>query len=205
MEFFIKFLRVFTKCSHLCYTECMESYFIVHGSFSNSRANWFEWLAKTLQGQGRQVYAPDFPVGVEQQNYENWSRVFKAYCDSGVIDKSTVIIGHSIAPVFISKFLVEHGLRVKKLVFVCGFNNYLGISADFDRVNKSMYFNDLQKVKDCAEEIICFYSDNDPYVSYEAEECFAKAVADRCVLLKGAKHINAESGYSSFEEILKYI
>lgn len=204
MEFFIEFLTVY-KAYKKCYTLYMENYFIVHGSFSNSRANWFDWLAKTLEAQNKQVFAPDFPTGVEHQNFQNWSGVLQAYLNAGVLGKDSVIIGHSIAPVFISKFLVEHKLKVKRLIFVCGFNNYFGISRDFDRVNESMYFDSLQKVKNCAEEIICFYSDNDPYVSFEAEKSFARAVASKSIIIKGAMHINAESGYTSFEDILKYI
>jgi len=43
----------------------------------------------------------------------------------GLINENTVIIGHSIAPIFISKFLTENKIKVKKLIFVFGFNNYL--------------------------------------------------------------------------------
>lgn len=97
--------------------------------------------------------------------------------DLGLINENTIIIGHSIAPVFISKFLTENKLKVKKLIFVCGFNNYLGINEEYDAVNKTMYFDDLEDVKQYANEIICFYLDNDPYVKYEVEKDFANKIA----------------------------
>ena len=122
-----------------------------------------------------------------------------------MINENTTIIAHSIGPIFISKFLTENKIKVKKLIFVCGFNNYLGINEDYDAVNESMYFNNPEEVKKYADEIICFYSDNDPYVKYEVEKDFADKVATTQVILPNAGHINSESGYDIFEEIVSYL
>lgn len=181
----------------------MENYFIIHGSFSSPYSNWIGWLHDFIEGEGKQVYVPDFPIGVGYQNYENWSKLLKYYLDLGLINENITIIGHSIAPVFISKFLVEN--KVKKLIFVCGFNNYLGINEEYDAVNKSMYFDNLEDVKQYANEIICFYSDNDPYVKYESEKDFADKIATEQVFIPNAGHINSESGYDTFEDIVNYI
>ena len=67
-----------------------------------------------------------------------------------------------------------------------------------------MYFDNLQDVKQYAKEIICFYSDNDPYVKYEAEKEFVDTIATEVLMLK-AGHINSESGYDIFEEIVNYL
>ncbi len=183
----------------------MENYFIIHGSFSSPFSNWFGWLHDFLEKDGKQVYTPDFPTGVGYQNYENWSNLFKVYLKLGLINENTTIIAHSIAPVFVSKFLTENKVKIKKLIFVCGFNNYLGIDKDYDAVNESMYFDNLQDVKQYANEIICFYSDNDPYVKYEAEKEFVDAVATKQILIPNAGHINAEFGYDTFEDIVNYL
>ena len=68
-----------------------------------------------------------------------------------------------------------------------------------------MYFSNLQDVKRYANEIICFYSDNDPYVKYEVEKEFVDTIATQTILMPGAGHINAESGYDTFEEIVSYL
>ena len=183
----------------------MDNYFIIHGSFSSPYSNWIGWLHDFIEDEGKQVYVPDFPVGVGYQNYENWSKILKYYLDLGLINENTTIIGHSIAPVFISKFLAENKVKVKKLIFVCGFNNYLGINEEYDAVNKSMYFDNLEEVKQYANEIICFYSDNDPYVKYEVEKDFADKIATEQVLIRNAEHINSESGYDTFEDIVSYL
>ena len=82
----------------------MDNYFIIHGSFSSPYSNWIGWLHDFIEGEGKQVYVPDFPIGVGFQNYENWSKLLKYYVDLGLINENTTIIGHSIAPAFISKF-----------------------------------------------------------------------------------------------------
>ncbi len=183
----------------------MENYFIIHGSFSSPYSNWFGWLHDFLEDEGKQVYVPDFPIGVGLQTYENWSQLLKYYVDLGLINEGTTIVAHSIAPVFVAKFLVAHQIKVKKLIFVCGFNNYFGINEEYDAVNQSMYFEDLAEVKKYANEIICFYSDNDPYVEQEAERAFADTIASQQVLMPNAGHINRESGYDTFEEMVPYI
>lgn len=77
------------------------------------------------------------------------------------------------------------------------------------------YFNQLDEdnkrlvirgdVKQYANEIICFYSDNDSYVRYEVEKDFADTVATEQVLIPKGGHINSESGYDTFEEIVTYL
>ena len=182
-----------------------DNYFIIHGSFGSPYSNWFSWLSDFISSEGKQVYVPDFPIGVGYQNYDNWSKLLKVYLDLGLINENTTIIGHSIAPIFISKFLIENKVKVKKLIFVCGFNNYLGINEEYDAVNKSMYVNNLEDIKTYAKEIICFYSDNDPYVKYPVEKDFADMISTEQIVLKGAGHINSESGYDTFEYIVHYL
>lgn len=183
----------------------MENYFIIHGSFSSPYSNWIGWLHDFIEDEGKQVYVPDFPIGVGYQNYENWSRLLKVYLDLGLINENTTIIAHSIAPVFVSKFLTQNKVKVKKLIFVCGFNNYFGINDEYDEVNGTMYFDNLEEVKQYADEIICFYSDNDPYVKYEVEKEFANTITTEQILMPGAGHINSESGYDTFEDIVSYL
>ena len=184
-----------------------DNYFIIHGSFGSPYVNWLSWLSDYIKdgGEENKVYVPQFPTGVGYQNYENWSKLLKYYLDLGLMNETTTIIGHSIAPVFISKFLIENKVKVKKLIFVCGFNNYLGINEDYDTVNKTMYLDNLEDVKQYADDIICFYSDNDPYVKYEVEKDFADRVATKAILIKNGRHLNAEAGYDTFEEIVPYL
>ena len=42
--------------------------------------------------------------------------------------------------------------EVKKCIFVCGFNNYLGIDEEYDAVNESMYTDGIESVKKVTEK-----------------------------------------------------
>ena len=181
-----------------------KNYLLVHGSFGSPFSNWIPWLRNELEKEELEVYTPDFPTGVGFQNYSNWSRLLKSYVEAGIINENTVIYAHSIAPIFICKFLVDNKIKVKRLVFVCGFNNYLGINEEYDSVNESMYFENLEDVKKYCDEIICYYSDNDPYVKYDVEKEFADAISTEQYCIPNAGHLNAESNYTEFKELLNH-
>ena len=178
-----------------------NNYIILHGSFGSKDGNWFPWLKKQLENKKYKVDVPQMPVGVGNQNYDNWSEEL----DKLTINENTIIIAHSIAPVFVCKYLINNKIRVKKLLFVCGFNNYLGIDTDFDSVNKSMYFDNLEDIKNYCDNIICFYSDNDPYVPLNVEKVFADTISNEQYIIANGGHINAESGYTEFQELLKHL
>ncbi len=182
-----------------------NNYLLIHGSFGNPFVNWLPYLRKEIENRNLEVYTPDFPTGVGYQNYENWSRLLKTYITSGILNENTTIFAHSIAPVFICKFLIENKIKVKRLVFVCGFNNFLGIDDDYDAVNKSMFLDNLHDIKNYCDDIICYYSENDPYVKYDVEREFANTITNNQVVIKDGGHLNSESGYTEFEELLKYL
>lgn len=183
----------------------MKNYLLVHGSFGSPFSNWIPFLRDEIEKREGEVYTPDFPTGIGFQNYENWSKLLKVYVDANIVNENTIIFAHSIAPIFICKFLVENKIKVKRLVFVCGFNNYFGIDENYDTVNKSMYFDNLAEIKNYCDDIVCFYSDNDPYVKYETEKEFADIITENQVLISGGGHLNSESGYSEFINLLNYL
>lgn len=176
----------------------MEKYVILHGSFGSNKGNWFPWLKSELQKRSKQVFVPQMPIGVGNQNFESWSEEL----DKIDIDENSVIVAHSIAPVFVCKYLITKRIRVKKLIFVSGFNNFLGINADYDSVNEPMFLDNLGRIKEFCDDIVCFYSDNDPYVDFAAEKEFADSVSNRQYVVRGGGHINSESGFDKFGDIL---
>lgn len=182
-----------------------NNYLLVHGSFGSPFSNWIPYLRKEIERKNLEVYTPDFPTGVGYQNYENWSRVMRAYFEANIINENTTIFAHSIAPVFVCKFLVENQIKVKRLVFVCGFNYYFGINEAYDTVNKSMFFDQLSEIKKYCDDIVCYYSDNDPYVPFESEKEFADAITPVQIVIKNGGHLNAESGYNEFVDLLKFL
>ncbi len=181
-----------------------KNYLLIHGSFGSPFSNWLPWLRKELEKDNLVVYTPDFPTGVGYQNYNNWSKLLKVYIEAGLINENTIIYAHSIAPIFVCKFLVDNNIKVKRLVFVCGFNNYLGINEEYDAVNESMYFDNLEDIKQFCNEIVCYYSDNDPYVRHDVEKEFADTIATEQHCIHNGCHLNSESNYTEFKELLSH-
>lgn len=179
----------------------MNNYVILHGSFGSKDGNWFPWLKEAIEKRNLNVDVPQMPVGVGNQNFENWSKVM----DELNVNENTIIIAHSIAPIFVCKYLITNKIKVKKLIFVCGFNNYLGIDPNFDAVNSPMFIDNYADIKIYCNDIVCYYSDNDPYVKFKVEKEFADVISDKQIIIKNGGHLNAESGYISFEELLSEI
>jgi len=179
----------------------MNNYIILHGSFGSCEGNWFPWLKKQLKNKNYKVDVPQMPVGVGNQNYENWSKEFSKLD----INENTIIIAHSIAPIFVCKYLINNKVKVKKLIFVCGFNNYLGIDKDFDAVNEPMFIDNLEDIKNYCSDIVCYYSDNDPYVKFDVEKSFSDTISNKQYIIKNGGHINSETGFTEFEDILKEV
>ena len=181
--------------------DIMNNYIIIHGSFGSNDGNWFPWLKKELENRNLSVEVPQMPIGVGNQNFNNWANVL----DNLSINENTIIIAHSIAPVFVCKYLIKRKIKVTKLIFVCGFNNYLGIDPEYDAVNEPMFLDNLKEVKNYCDDIICFYSDNDPYVKFEVEKDFADTISNEQHIIKDGGHINSESGYTEFKDILNVL
>lgn len=189
----------------------MKNYFILHGSFGSPFSNWIPWLFDEIEktkpeSQEEPIcYAPQFPTGVGRQNFENWQSILNNYKNLEILSEETTIFAHSIAPAFICKYLIKNNIKVKRLIFVCGFNNYFGVSPEYDEVNKTMFESGLEKIKDLCNDIVCIYSDNDPYVKMQAEKDFADMVSHRQILVERGGHLNKGSGYSDFPLLKEFI
>jgi predicted alpha/beta hydrolase family esterase/ADP-ribose pyrophosphatase YjhB (NUDIX family) len=180
------------------------NYFIIHGSGGNPYENWFPWLREELTSKNKEVIVPQFPIE-QNQTYENWSKILKTYLDMGLINEHTVFIGHSLAPVFIMRFLIENQVKVTGVISVSGFNKLL--NHPIDEVNKT-FITEYKKIEEITEHtkfIYCIYSDNDPYIDKEELEKFAFYTKAEKTCIKGGGHFNTVAGYRRFDYILKVI
>ena len=92
---------------------------------------------------------------------------------------------------------------------VSGFNNYFSEDEDdfHKKVNKSFYMEDeeLIKIRNLCDEIICIYGDNDPFIPQNIFHDLVLKLNAKEVIIKNGGHLNKNAGYEKFEEILKYI
>ena len=181
-----------------------ENYFIIHGSYGNPYKNWIPYLKSQLSKRRLDCIVPSFTTPYKQ-DYESCSTILMAYVKIVYITEETTFITHSLGGIFMTKFLIEHEIKIRKLITVSGFNNI-----QFDENNSlydSFYIEDkeLKQICEQCNEIICFYSDNDPYVPMYKAELFAEIVKGKKILINNAGHFNEKYGYKEFREVMEYI
>lgn len=182
----------------------MKNYFIIHGSFGDSKEHWLPWLKTELSRKrsGGQIICINYPIGLNEQTYSSWAKELNKY--KHLIDKNSVFIGRSIAPIFIIKYLTENNLKIHSFISISGFNGFINIP-DYDFVNKSFLLDNIDHFKKYAKKRVCIYSKNDPYVPYFQLDMFARCIKGKNIVIADGGHFNTDSGYATFEELLKYI
>ena len=182
----------------------MKKYFIIHGSYGNPYKNFIPWLKKELSKRGKTCIVPHFP-SFQFQSYENWSHILSSYLDIGLIDSDTIFITHSLGSIFVIKFLLEKKIKIKKLITVAGFNQV--VFSDDSTLYSSFYldWDSLKNFPLFCDDRICFYSDNDPFISCLELRKFCESISAVDVFVPQAGHFNEKSGYLEFRDILSYI
>jgi len=179
----------------------MKNYFIIHGTYGHNKENWFPWLENELLNSGCEVNNFNYPTPVGQ-DFENWSQVLDKVKDK--INNESVFICHSIGCVFLAKYCITRNIKIGKCIFVSGCNNYYNLE-EFDKLNKSMFTDEINKFVNLCEERICIYSKDDPYIKLEALISFAKSINAKEIVYEKAGHFNEKAGYIKFEDILKFL
>ncbi|MDE6583151.1 MAG: alpha/beta hydrolase, partial [Clostridia bacterium] len=147
---------------------------LFYGTDCNENTAWFPWLKSQLEMQKVDCFIPCLPTP-ENQSYQTWSKIVEKI----EINSDDIVIGWSTGAIFAVRYLFEHNISVKKLILVSGFNNYIGNVPRVDNINKTFFINSLEDVKKIANEIVCFKSDNDPFITQEALSSFAKGLKAR--------------------------
>jgi len=168
----------------------MSNVIAVHGSFGKATDNWFPWLKGPWPDQV--VCVPQFPVGLDKQSFDTWESHLHHNC---TINEDTILIGNCAGASFICKYLTRYRLKVSKLIFVSGFNNYYGTNEEHNNANANFFVDDeqLANVKHYANEIFCLYGDNDPYIPFDVLQSFSKSIGAVCVVIPNGGHLDGGS------------
>ncbi len=176
----------------------MTNVFIFHGYGADPNANWFPWLKEELEKKGYSVFVPAFP-DTNNPNREKWLEHMEQYKEH--IDEDTIFVGHSLGAPFLLNILETLDKPIKASFLVAGFVGSLG--PDFDPYVGSIANRDFNwdKIRNNCRKFVIFASDNDPFVPLEKAEELHKLLPSELVIIKGAEHLNAGSGYFTFDEL----
>lgn len=176
----------------------LTTVFIFHGYGADPGANWFPWLKEHLEIKGYTVYVPEFP-NTNFPDREKWMKHFEQYKDK--VNEDTIFVGHSLGAPFILNVLETLDRPIKAAFLVSGFVGELGPMFDpFVGSISIREFNWDKIIKNC-KNFVLFASDNDPFVPLEKAEELKEKLDAELVIIPDAEHLNAGSGYFSFEEL----
>ena len=187
----------------------MKNYFIIHGFASGNIDNWFPWIKRQIDSDTKLCILPQFPIDIVHQNYSSWKLVLDSYKNNDMINDETVFIGHSTGCAFIIKYILDNQIKIPKVILVSGFNNFYAddINDLHNKVNKTFYVRDdnLNKINNYVNEVICLYGNNDPYIPQNVLHNFAEMLNAKEIIIHNGGHLNTKAGYNTFDELLKWI
>lgn len=173
---------------------------VFYGTECDDKTAWIPWLKEQLSNQDIGCIIPNLPTP-ENQTYKSWAKITKNI-DINVDD---IIVAWSTGAIFSVRYLYENNIKVKKLILISGFNNYIGNIPFVDNINKDFFMKDIKVAKDVAGKIICIKSDNDQFISQQALNDFAKDLNAKTINISGGGHFNGNAGYDKFPELLSQI
>lgn len=95
-------------------------------------------------------------------------------------------------PVY-AAFLVAAPVGVRPILYYDSDEKFSGFRFDWEKIRKG------------TKHFTVYHSDNDPYVSLGNGEELAKQLRVKLTFIPKAGHINSESGYTKFDQILEDI
>lgn len=107
---------------------------------SQSNSHWLPWLQQQLIVNGVLAQTPELPEPYLPV-YEVWCKVFEQF----IIDKDTMLVGHSCGAGFLMRWLSENRVEVDKVILVAPWmdtekelqNNFFDFEIDKDLSNRT--------------------------------------------------------------------
>ncbi len=174
---------------------------ILHGTKGSPAGNWFPWLKEHCLAKKYNVYIPTLPTP-DNQSLKSWEAAL--HQQTPAIEKETILIGHSLGATMMLHVLEKLKEPIFKSIFVSPVMDEINIP-EYDDLNKSFIKTpdfDWLSISNNAGEVTIFHGNNDPYVSKEHAEFLQDQIGGELKIIKNGGHLNAESGYTTFPELL---
>jgi len=183
-------------------------FLLVHGSGGHACRHWYPWLYQELHDKrDYEILVPCFPSHDDNQRYDRWAAIMDSYAD--LIDENTVVIAHSLGPVFISNWLIDRGQKVKGVYFIAPVRRTPEVDINaLAKQHKSFYEKpvELEKLADLAPRRTVIHSDADAWVDPELSKEFARKIQAQTVIeMPGRGHFVQPEGMWDFPELLEML
>ena len=160
----------------------MKRALIIHGWESNPTEHWYQQEKQLLEQKSYSVSIPDMPNSFHPIKDE-WVQVITDFAP----DEESVLIGHSLGPSTIFRYLEKSGQKVDKVISIAGFVRDLGFEETSNFVKEPF---DWEKIRTLVNKFVVIAQKNDPYIAVEV----AKEVSDKTggdwILIDGNNHFD---------------
>lgn len=179
----------------------MKTVLILHGLQGYAGIHWQQWLHDELLKRGYQVLMPELPKSDRPDRFE-WLKTIKDIV--GNIDPSDLIIaGHSLGVVTALDYIETLSKPVALLVSVSGFSEDYG--SEYNNYFMKVKNINLTKIKKLIVKSSVIYGDNDPYVPQKSLKLLADGLGVEPLIIQNGGHLNTDSWYTSFPQVLDLI
>ena len=160
----------------------MKRVIIVHAWDSSPDQHWYKEEKKKLEAMGYAVEVPALPGG-------NWPKLpeWLDITENLQPDEETFLIGHSLGPAAIFRYLEKSGQKVAGVISVAGFVSDLGIVETKNFVETPF---DWQKINTLTGPVVVIAQANDPYISVPVAKEVADKTGGKWTLVEGNNHFD---------------
>jgi predicted alpha/beta hydrolase family esterase len=172
----------------------VSRFLILHGLDGSGEGHWQPWLAERLTAAGEDVAFPDLPDPSDPEPAA-WEAAIQSELAS---DHEAVVICHSLACLaWLRIAAAADGLRAARVLLVappCR-DDVAPVARFLDHGASAV---DLGQA---AQSTLLICSDQDPYCPAGAIAVYGEPLEIESRLMRGAGHINPESGYGPWPEV----
>lgn len=188
----------------------VKKVYLIHGWGGSPKEPLHKWIGNKCKEKGLEFTSPEMP-NPEEPKIEAWIGKIKEIAKE--VDEEVIFIGHSVGCQAVLRYIEtlnekimgkiiliapwmkldektieEEGEEVKEIA-----RPWMETPINFDNIKKSV------------GDIICFFSDNDPYVPISGELFFKDKLEAKTILLKNRGHFDSSSGVKNLPEILEFL
>lgn len=174
---------------------------IVHGYIASPKDNWFPWLKEELGSLGCDISIPMMP----ESNHPSPSEWQQKLADENIIlDKDTILVGHSLGCITLLRFLSERAsenIKIGGYILVAGFNSEQKTLPELNsHIYQDLNYSKLIKISDKRVSLI---SSNDWVVSPKSSQYLANKLQTKIIIENDAGHFLDKEGYIKLPVMLK--
>lgn len=173
----------------------------MHGIEGCAGIHWQQWLYDQLVQKGYQVIMPSLPKA-EHPNRAEWLKTVKEVT-SKVDLADLVLIGHSLGVTTALDFIEQVDFPIRALISVSGFAEDYGAQLNSYFLQEREV--DFLKVNKNFKQAFVLYGDDDPYVPRWVLKSVADNLGVKPRIFPGGGHLNTDSGYTTFPELIKIV